>query len=219
MFDIQQLGRIEYGKAHVLQTELVQKRIDGEIEDTILSLVHDPVVTLGKKFPNVRELQESGKTDWEGYPLFFSERGGEATYHGPGQIVVYPILKLKQKLGPSGFIRILEQALMDCLGNFGVAAFVKPGATGVWVKDESDADRKIASIGIAVRKWVTYHGVALNVCADLKGFSVMSPCGFDSTVMINLNDLLRDRPVELAAVEAVLVESLVDHVKKAREGE
>ncbi len=218
--DTQRLGTIEYAEAHMLQMDFVERRIVGDIKDTILSLEHEPVVTLGKKFPNLRKLQESGQKSWEGYPLVYSERGGEATFHGPGQIVVYPILKLRQKLGPSGFIRVLEKSIINCLAEYGLCAFTKAEATGVWVKDSGSRDRKIASIGIAVRKWVTYHGLALNVDTDLHGFSVIEPCGFNPSVMINLVDLVPSgRNINMMEVESILLDKLVAEIQSARVAE
>lgn len=222
MLDVRRCGVISYAEAHALQMDYLAKRVRDEISDTILSLSHEPVITLGRKFPGVRELESSGQQEWQGYPLFFVERGGEATFHGPGQIVLYPVIKLAKDCGPRDFIRVLEAAIIACLGKFEISGFTKEGATGVWVKPSSELttdgnelinyDRKVASIGIAVRDGVTYHGIALNVFTDLKGFQVIQPCGFDSRVMVNLADLIPDRELLLAQVESVLVDELVSRL-------
>lgn len=187
-------GQVGYAEASELQKQLVDERAADLIEDTVLFLEHRPVITRG------RGLQFTG-TPRERHmpaPAFLppemefceSERGGDLTYHGPGQLVVYPIFKLDGESGFSprhdiaGFLRKLESVFIDELASYGLRASVRESATGVWV-----GDRKIASIGIAVRKWVTYHGLAINVVNDLKPFHLISPCGFSPEVMTRLSDL------------------------------
>lgn len=185
-------GLTHYEDARQLQLELVEQRVQDQIPDTVLFLEHHPVVTQG------RGLQFTGTARPRHMPLppFLpqgvafceTERGGDLTYHGPGQWVVYPIIKLDgQGFGPfhdvSSFLRKLEQIFIDELLELGLVASVKEGATGVWV-----GEKKIASIGVAVRKWVTYHGIALNCMNDLKPFYSISPCGFSPEVMTRLAD-------------------------------
>lgn len=191
-------GLTHYEEARALQLSLLEQRVRDEIPDTILFLEHHPVVTQG------RGLQFTGTPRPRHMPLpqsfppgisfAESERGGDLTYHGPGQLVVYPIVKLDGTgFGPNrdvaGFLRKLEQILVDELQSWGerfnqaLHPSVRESATGVWI-----GDKKIASIGVAVRKWVTYHGLALNCVNDLRPFHLISPCGFSPEVMTRLKD-------------------------------
>ena len=180
-----------YEAARKLQHELVEKRAQDLIPDTVLFLEHTSVVTQG------RGLQFTG-TDRPrhmpvpvlpaGIEFAESERGGDLTWHGPGQLVIYPIVKLDGSgFGPehdvTAFLRKIEAILIDELAVLGLTASAHENATGVWI-----GDRKIASLGIAVRKWVSYHGIALNVVNDLAPFHLISPCGFAPEVMTTLQD-------------------------------
>jgi lipoate-protein ligase B len=187
-------GLTSYEDARQLQLKLVDARASGEIEDTVLFLEHEPVVTRG------RGLQWTGVARERHMPMAplpaemafsESERGGDLTYHGPGQLVIYPICKLDGNgFGPkqdvAGFLRKLERIFIEELASHGLKADARESATGVWV-----GDRKIASIGIAVRKWVTYHGVAINCVNDLSPFQLISPCGFQPEVMTSLANYVR----------------------------
>ena len=191
-------GNPSYEGVRQLQLKLLELRAADECPDTLLFLEHSPVITRG------RGLQYTGVARDRHMPLFVSpedprfagiefaesERGGDLTYHGPGQWILYPICKLGGKgwtpfRDIEKFLRNLEQLVIDELTDRGLILSRKENAAGVWV-----GDRKIASLGIAVKKWVTYHGVALNCVNDLKPFSLISPCGFDSSVMTRLGDLL-----------------------------
>ena len=182
---------VSYEAARKLQHEFVEKRALDLIPDTVLFLEHASVVTQG------RGLQFAGTERPRHMPLPMlppeiefaeSERGGDLTWHGPGQLVIYPIVKLDGSgFGPdhdvTTFLRQLENLVIDELGSLGLNANAHDNATGVWI-----GDRKIASLGIAVRKWVSYHGIALNVVNDLAPFHLISPCGFDPEVMTRLQD-------------------------------
>jgi len=172
-----------------LQLELVEARAADSVPDTLLFVEHPAVITLGRKTPGVRDGQVF-PPEIGGVPVKLIERGGEATYHGPGQLVVYPILRLNLKIGPKAFLRAMEEAMIAVLKGYGVNAFWQEGKTGVWLLDAQSRERKIASLGIAVRKGVSYHGLALNVCNDLRPFTLISPCGFAPTVMTSLSELL-----------------------------
>lgn len=215
--EIRKLGRLEYQEAWRLQQELLARRIQGLIDDILLVVEHDPVITFGRKFPGVRELEESKVSTWNGLPLFIVERGGEATYHGPGQIVIYPIFRLPEKLGPRGMLRVLEMATINFLRELGREAFVRTGATGVWVYDDKGRERKIASIGIAARSLVSYHGLALNVAASLEHFRLIKPCGFEPDVMCNLEDILELQNHSLANLESRLAECVIQEFWRACE--
>jgi lipoyl(octanoyl) transferase len=189
-------GLIHYEEARLLQHRLVELRARDLIEDTVLFLEHAPVITRGRGLQFTEKVRQRHMPLSRTFPpeiLYCeTERGGDLTYHGPGQLVIYPLCKLDGKgFGPKqdvgAFIRKCEQGVIHVLKDFGINAVTRQGSSGVWVGDFQD--RKVASIGIAVRKWVTYHGIALNVDNDLKPFSFISPCGFSSEIMVNLKEL------------------------------
>lgn len=192
-------GLSSYSAVRELQLELVEKRARGEIPDTVLFLEHEPVITRGRGLQFTGEVRERHMPAPAllpaGTAYCESERGGDLTYHGPGQLVVYPIIKLDgqspswPKHDVSGYLRRLELIFIDELGSLGLKAEARTQATGVWV-----GAKKVASIGIAVKKWVTYHGIAINVINDLSPFSLISPCGFSPEVMTSLKTLLPGCP-------------------------
>jgi lipoyl(octanoyl) transferase len=201
---------VPYEEAWRLQMELLEARHEGRIPDTLLFLEHPAVITLGRKTPGVREGKEF-PAEIGGVPVRVIERGGEATYHGPGQLVVYPIVRLNIRFGPKAFLRLLEESMISALASLGLNARWQEGKTGVWLLDSQNRERKIASLGIAVRRGVSYHGLALNVRNDLRPFSLIQPCGLEGATMTSATELL-GRPVpvdELAApLEAALRERL-----------
>lgn len=184
--DVILAGRTEYRAALAWQRALAQDRIDGRLaHDVLLLLEHDPVVTLG------RTTQASHILQPEGIDVVEVERGGDVTFHGPGQLVGYPILDLRGfRQDLHWYLRTLEQALIDALGNLAIPAERNPGLTGVWTRGR---ERKIASIGIHVKQWVTWHGFALNVTTDLAAFDRIVPCGIPGVVMTSV---ARERGVE-----------------------
>jgi len=177
------LGRQPYGKILELQRQLCRRRVAGELADDLLLLVeHDPVITLGRGTRAESVPIPPAQLERQGTPVFEVERGGDVTYHGPGQLVGYPILDL-QRHRPDlhWYLRQLEAALIDGLARTGIPAERNPGLTGVWT-----GGRKIASIGIHVKQWVTFHGFALNVTTDLSGFDPIVPCGIQGVVMTSV---------------------------------
>ena len=170
-------GRVEYGRALAWQEALLARRLAGG-SDVLLLLEHPPVYTLGRG-ADPRHLGTAADGD---VPVFRAHRGGQVTYHGPGQLVGYPILDLR-RLRPDvrWYLRTLEEALIAALGDLGIAAGRRPGLTGVWV-----GGRKIASIGVALRRWVSWHGFALNVGPDLRGFAAITPCGITGVEMTSV---------------------------------
>ena len=163
------LGRQAYEPIWEMQKELVAKRQQGLVPDTVILVEHDPVYTLGKN-ADENHLLQSRRED---VPTFTVERGGDVTFHGPGQIVGYPILDLHDhRLSISWYMRSLEEMLIRALAEFGIEADRREGLTGVWVED-----RKIASLGVRLSRWVTMHGFALNVNTDLSYFDCIIPCG------------------------------------------
>jgi len=177
------LGRRPYGEALALQRELVERRVQGGLSnDLLLLLEHDPVVTLGRGGrPESLPLSPAdlGRRGIEWYEV---ERGGDVTYHNPGQLVGYPILDLHQhRLDLHWYLRQLEATLIGALGELGISAVRNPPYTGVWA-----GGRKIASLGVHVRRWVTLHGFALNVNNDLSGFDLIVPCGIPGVRMTSV---------------------------------
>ncbi len=173
------LGRISYGDALALQEDLVaRKRADRSLADELLLLEHEPVYTIGRT-PDRSSLRGAAHLP---HPLFPINRGGQATYHGPGQLVCYPIIDLRQR-GPDlhRYLRWIEEVLVELLDGCGIAAQTRAGLTGVWV-----SDRKIASIGVGVRQWITMHGFALNVCGNLSAFDQIVPCGIANVTMTSV---------------------------------
>ena len=181
VLEVIQAGRVPYGEALAWQRSLAQDRIAGRLaHDVLLLLEHPAVITLGRSSHAEHVLAPSA----EGVEVFEIERGGDVTYHGPGQLVGYPILDLKQhRQDLHWYLRTLEQALIDALARLGIPAERNPGYTGVWT---SAGKRKIASIGVHVKQWVTWHGFALNVTTDLAGFDRIVPCGIAGVEMTSV---------------------------------
>jgi lipoyl(octanoyl) transferase len=189
LLEVRRLGLTRYEDAHALQEALVLARVEQRVPDTLLFTEHEPLVTLGRGSP-------AGDAAGSGLRIVETERGGEATWHGPGQLVGYPILLLPEgRRDLHRYLRDLEQVVIRALEDFGVAGERVEGKTGVWV-----AGRKLCSIGVSVRRWVTWHGFALNVHADLAGFRRFKPCGLDPALMANLSEFTRAAP-EMGEVE------------------
>jgi len=174
-----QAGTVPYAEALEWQRELAEDRIAGRLShDVLLLLEHPPVVTLGRNSQAAHLLQPAG------IEVFEVERGGDVTFHGPGQLVGYPILDLRAyKQDLHWYLRTLEQALIEALGILAIPAERNPGFTGVWTEGRG---KKIASIGIHVKQWVTWHGFALNVTTDLTHFDRIVPCGIPGVVMTSV---------------------------------
>jgi lipoyl(octanoyl) transferase len=183
------LGRVEFARALALQEEIVaRKRNNPSLEDQLLLLEHEPVYTIGRT-PDQSSLSATGRirrgelgAAHLPHPLFAINRGGQATYHGPGQLMGYPIIDLR-RCGQDlhKYLRWLEQLLIELLAGHGIAASRRQSLTGVWVRG-----RKIASIGVGVRHWITMHGFALNVCGDLSPFHHIVPCGINNVAMTSM---------------------------------
>ena len=176
------LGRVEYGRALDLQRELWRLRVEDKIPDMLVLLEHDPVITLGRSAKTSNLLVNEAELARRGVRLFRIERGGDVTFHGPGQLVGYSVFKLEAGIaGVRRFVERIEASLVSALAELQVEAGLRPGHIGVWCED-----RKIASIGVAVRRRVTFHGFALNVTTDLDSFRLMNPCGMPSVVMTSV---------------------------------
>jgi len=179
--DFRWLDRITWTDAFATQERLVEQRLAGEIEDTVLLLEHEPVITIGRT-PDKTSLLNAEASS---FPVIETNRGGQATYHGPGQLVGYLILDLNARgRDLHVYLRQIEEVLIEVCGSFGVQAQRREGLTGVWAET-----RKLASIGVGVRKWITMHGFALNVTREsLRGFQPIVPCGIQDVRMTCLAD-------------------------------
>lgn len=187
----------EYEEVWKLQKKLVEQRISNNIPDHLIIVEHTPVITVGKRGASL-------PPDLP-IPAFHVERGGEATFHGPGQLVGYPIMSLIQRsLDIGRFVRNLEQVLIDVLQDYDIASERIVGHPGVWVNG-----KKVASIGLAVSRWVTYHGFALNVNTDLNYFHLIRPCGLDSDKMTSMAKI-RGAELDMNEVKTKLKEHFVN---------
>ena len=174
----QQAGRIEYGRAFEWQQQLVARRKTGEIPDQLILLEHPHTITLGRNGSLQNLLASDDVLARTGIAFHPTDRGGDITYHGPGQIVGYPILDLREwKRDVVGYVRAVEQVLIDTLADYGIQAGRIPKCTGVWVDG-----RKVAAIGVHISRWITSHGFALNVSTDMSYFQYIVPCGLTKPV-------------------------------------
>jgi lipoyl(octanoyl) transferase len=197
------LGRVPYARALALQEETVAARRAGEVGDTLLLLEHPPVVTLGRGARTENLLVGEDALRAGGIDVHRVARGGDVTWHGPGQLVGYPIIDLaaRGKRDVVAFLRLLEAVLCEALQELGVPPRTLPGMTGVFADaPPRDPPRKLASIGVGVRGWVTWHGFALNVDLDVADFAIMVPCGLHQVRMTTVADELRGAaPPDLGA--------------------
>ena len=201
IIDILDLGLSPFKEVWDLQKELVKKRQNGQIKDTLILAEHEPVYTLGKN-ANENHILQNSPRDVKTYQI---ERGGDVTYHGPGQLVGYPIIDLHNyNKSISCYMRSLEQLIIDTLAEFMVTAERKDGLTGVWVGDE-----KIAALGVRVTRWITMHGFALNVSPDLTYYSGIIPCGIFEYGVTSMAKQLTDE-VAVDSVKQVLIEKFMN---------
>lgn len=202
------LGRMKFADALKLQEELVaEKRRDPGTADTLLLLEHEPVYTIGRT-PDQSSLRGANHLP---HPLFQINRGGQATYHGPGQLIGYPIIDLRncgQDLHK--FLRWIEELLIEFLTRYGIEATRREGLTGIWI-----GQRKIASIGVGVRHWITMHGFALNMCGDLTPFSHITPCGISNVTMTSIENETR-KSVTVAEAAAMMEELAAERIEVLR---
>ena len=200
---IEWLGRIDYQTGLQVQEERLESCLINGAE-TVILLEHEPVYTIGR-LPDKSSLRNVSGLP---YPVFEINRGGQATYHGPGQLVGYPIIDLRIRgRDVHHYLRKLENILIDLLADFGLQGVRIDGKTGVWIQD-----RKIASIGVGVRKWVTMHGFALNVASDLSGFQNITPCGLSGVRMTSISSELGTE-VSLQTVQEKLIPHLYGHLE------
>ena len=205
------LGRVPYGPAQALQERLVACRRRGEIPDTLLLLEHPPVVTLGRGAHAENLLLDEAALQARGIELHEAGRGGDVTYHGPGQLVGYAIMALEgERRDAHRLLRDLEKGLIEAAAHYGVAAKRRPGLTGVWV-----GGAKLAAIGVRIGTgWITSHGFALNVGFDLSGFETIVPCGLRDASVTSLA-LLTGHDLELEEVARTVAQPVADALGRA----
>jgi lipoate-protein ligase B len=204
------LGTVPYADALALQRSLAQARIDGTLTDDVLLLVeHPPVVTIGRSTDKAHLLHSAEALAERGVELFEVERGGDVTFHGPGQLVGYPIIDLRgHREDLHWYLRQLEETLIRSLAMFGVPAERRAKLTGVWTNG-----RKIASIGVHAKSWVTWHGFALNVTTDLSYFDLMVPCGIAD---VEMTSIAHELGIDTGAASLGVIEQQTrDHVTES----
>lgn len=213
MISVVHLGLVDYGTALRLQQRLVELRKEGRIDDVLLLLEHTPVITLGRNAKITNLLASPQQLASRGVELFECDRGGDITFHGPGQLVAYPIFDLhgfpstqanRKHLGAIEFVRLLEEVLIQMCETYTIATERVPGLTGVWTQSqELKPHSKIAAIGIHISRGVTSHGLALNVNTDLDFFNLIIPCGITSKPVTSMKrELSRDLNVQEVAIVA-----------------
>jgi lipoyl(octanoyl) transferase len=204
---IRQLGLVAYGDALELQKQFVEQRRAGEIPDQLLLLEHPPVITLGVRTRNDRShvVATPEALEEAGVEVFETGRGGDVTYHGPGQLVGYPILDLKpDRCDVHRYVRDLEEVLLRAVAGFGIVSHRVPGLTGTWVGNE-----KLGAIGVRIARWVTSHGFALNVSTNLAHFGLIIPCGITDKGVTSM-DILSGGPLSMKEVEAAVTAAFCD---------
>ena len=176
--NVEWLGRLRYREAWDVQRARHAARDAGEIADTLLLVEHEPVLTLGRHAKDEHIIASADELARRGIEVIRVERGGEVTYHGPGQLVAYPIVRLRELpvlLRP--FVRALELTMADVAARYGIEAAPRPGYPGVWIEQDGPAPRKLGALGLRVERGISYHGIALNITTRLEDFGLIDPCG------------------------------------------
>ncbi len=206
------LGRVSLEEALARQQAARLAVASGAAEPVIFICEHDPVYTIGRagvrrEFPE-GDPRRRPNVHAPVHPVVELDRGGDVTYHGPGQLMVYPVLPLKRvDISLVGYLRALERAAIDALARHGVRAHARDGLTGVWV-DIDGCDAKIGSIGIACRRWVTYHGMSVNITCDLSAFDAITPCGIDRVRVTSLAEIMPGAPPSIDELGRAVAEEL-----------
>ena len=186
VLNVLKMGIVDYGKAYELQKQLVEEHLQGEGTNTLILLQHNPVITVGRGGNEDNILVAESVLNAAGIEVYPIDRGGDVTYHGPGQVTGYPILDLRLfKKDIHWYLRQLEEVIIKVLEQYGIVGKRIDAYTGVWV-----GNNKIAAIGVAIRRWITYHGFAFNVYPDMTHFGMITPCGITDKGVISLENLL-----------------------------
>ncbi len=206
--DVKRLGSMDYQAALELQLDYLEKRINGEINDTLIFLQHTPTITIGRNGNKDNLLISEKILEQKKIKYYEVNRGGDITYHGPGQLVCYPIIDLKNHTKDvHKYLRTLEQIIIDVLLEFEIEARRIEGLTGVFVKNS-----KIASIGVGIKRWVTFHGLSLNINTDLSYFDLIVPCGLNNNPVTSIKswNKLQDE-IDLSIVEDRLIKGFTKY--------
>jgi len=202
------LGQVGYAEAHALQERLVEARKQDQIGDTLLLLSHPKVITLGRAAKAANILLSEDALRARGYEVFPTGRGGDVTFHGPGQLVAYPIIDLKpDRVDVRRYVQDLEETMIRICGDFGLVAGRVAGLNGAWIED-----RKVGAVGVRISRWVTMHGFALNVATDLSLFSAIVPCGIQDRGVTSLSNEL-GRTLSLDEVETRAASHLAERLE------
>jgi lipoate-protein ligase B len=186
---IMKLGIVDYGRAYELQKRLLRDHIEGRGNNILLLLQHSPVITIGRSGSRSNILAPRSLLIAEGIEVYEIDRGGDVTYHGPGQLTGYPIIDLRYfRKDVHWYLRMLEEVIIRVLAEYGITGERIEGYTGVWIDDE-----KVAAIGVAVKRWIAYHGFAFNICPDMSHFEMIRPCGIAGKGVTSLERLLGRR--------------------------
>jgi len=195
------LGVVDYGEAYQLQRRLCQQRLAGETPDVLLLLEHPPTITIGKSGKTTNILVGRDDLDRRGVSLFFTDRGGDVTYHGPGQLVAYPIIDLRQRdRDVHAYVHDLEEVVLSTLARFDIQGN-RNSHPGVWV-----GEKQIAAIGIAIKRWITMHGIALNVTSQQDRFNLINPCGLAGVPVTSMRELRGEQVAAGDVAEAFVAE-------------
>jgi lipoyl(octanoyl) transferase len=223
VIEVLDLGRLPYAQAYAEQVRrldavLARRESTDDSAGYLLLVEHDPVITVSRRPGTLSNLIANPAILAEqGVDVQETDRGGDITYHGPGQLVAYPILDLNLlNLGIHDYMRLLEDAIISTCREFGVHAEREPGATGVWVPRSGQAAAKVCAMGVRVRRWITMHGLALNVTTDLRHFDLIVPCGLAGRAVTSLRELLGDSCPTMDRVKSVVTREIARRVEHAR---
>ena len=209
---VRDLGRIDYAAATEIQNNLQQAQIAGELGPVILVVEHPPTITIGRRGTTEEVVAPEPVLRARGVAVHETDRGGQVTFHGPGQLVLYPLIPV-QNLGLHEYMRLMEEAVIRTLAPYGLEGYRVEGRTGVWIGKE-----KICAMGIRVRRWWSTHGLALNVDTDLNYFGLIVPCGIRDRGVCSMKKLLGDKTPARSAVRNALVKELTDQLKLEWDG-
>jgi len=198
------LGRMEYQAAWDLQVRIQARQIEGTMGPVVLTVEHPPTITVGRRGTADEVIAPEPVLRQRGVTVVETDRGGQVTYHGPGQLVVYPLVNVEH-IGLHEYLRLMEEAVIRTVGRWGIEGYRVEGRTGVWVGKE-----KICAIGIRVRRWWALHGLALNVTTDLNHFGLIIPCGIRDRGVGSMEKLLKERTPPMPLVRQLLVEELAE---------
>ncbi len=211
LMDLLDLATLDYQSAWNSQERVHAQILDGTGTESILFVEHPPVITFGRRAADsAMHLVASREMLKEmGVDVVESDRGGDITFHGPGQLVAYPIVRLNDhQLSVGGYVKALEHAVIGTLGHFGIEAFLDPGAIGVWVRRSDGTPAKVCALGVRIKRGISMHGIALNVATDLRYFELIVPCGLTGRPVTSMQQLLGERCPSMVEIKPVLAKQI-----------